>query len=64
MLLGFISETVEPSAQVILDGWSGYSGIENYIREERVIEERPAHEIMARIHRMYSNLVTIQVYNI
>ena len=55
-LLGLISETVEPSAQVIPDGWSGYFGIENYIREKRIIEERPALEIMARIHRMYSNL--------
>ena len=55
-LLGFISKTVEPGAQVITDGWSGCSGIKDYIREKRVIEERPAHEIMPWVHQVYSNL--------
>ena len=37
-LLGFISDNVEPGAQVITDGWSGYSGIEDYIVSARKLK--------------------------
>ena len=59
----FISDNVEPGTQVITDGWSGYSGIEDYIRVEHVIGERPAHEIMvcAKTHSALSGQACVSM---
>ena len=55
-LRGFISGAVAPGAWVVTDGWSGYAGLPGNPRERRVVGGRRAHEVLAWVHRVFSNL--------
>ena len=55
-LRGFIATVVEPGAQVITDGWSGYHTLPGNPHEARVIGDRKAHEVLEWTHRVFSNL--------
>ncbi|MBU2854899.1 IS1595 family transposase [Acidithiobacillus ferriphilus] len=59
-LLGFIRETVEPSATIHTDGWRGYSGLPAAGYKHRVTNissgDEQAHEAMPRVHNVASLL--------
>ncbi|MCY4555224.1 MAG: IS1595 family transposase [Chloroflexi bacterium] len=55
-LQGFIADVVEPGAQVVTDGWSGYSGLPGNPHEARVIGDQEAHKVLEWAHRVFSNL--------
>ena len=55
-LRGFIADVVEPGAQVITDGWSGYHNLPGNPHEARVVGDRKAHEVLQWTHRVFSNL--------
>ena len=55
-LRGFIAGAVAPDAWVVTDGWSGYAGLPDNPREERVVGDRNAHEVLVWIHRVFSHL--------
>jgi len=55
-LQGFIGDVVEPGAQVVTDGWSGYSGLPENPHEARVIGDQEAHTVLEWAHRVFSNL--------
>ena len=55
-LRGFIAGAVTPDAWVVTDGWSGYAGLPDNPREERVVGDRKAHEVLVWVHRVFSHL--------
>ena len=54
-LRGFISGAVAPGAWVVTDGWSGHAGLPGNPRERRVVGDRPAHGVLAWVHRVFSS---------
>jgi len=54
-LRGFISGAVAPGARVVTDGWSGYAGLPDNPRGERVVGGRRAHEVLTWVHRVLSS---------
>ena len=55
-LRGFIAGAVAPGAWVVTDGWSGYTGLPDNPRERRLVGDRPAHEVLRWIHRVFPDL--------
>ena len=54
-LRGFIAASVAPGAWVVTDGWSGHPGLPGNPRERRVVGGRPAHGVLAWVHRVFSS---------
>jgi len=57
-LPGFIGRVAEPGAHVITDGWPGHENLPANTHEAKVVSGRPAHDILHRVHRVFSNLKT------
>ena len=57
-LHGFIGRVAEPGAHVITEAWPGCENPPADTHEAKVVSGRPAHEILAWIHRVFSNLKT------
>jgi transposase-like protein len=59
-LIGFVKQMVAPGAAIVTDGWRGYNSLENhgFLRWRRPIltNERKAHELLPRVHRVASLL--------
>lgn len=59
-LLPFVAETVSPGSEVRTDGWLGYRGLASMGYRHNVSKlaraQRPAHEVMPRVHRVASLL--------
>ena len=53
-LQGFLADASVPGTEVRADGWLGYEGLPNLKRT--VVGDRPAHKVLAWIHRVFSNL--------
>ena len=59
-LIAFVKRVVAPGAAIVTDGWSGYNSLENhgFLRWRRVVDtdEREAHALLPRVHRVASLL--------
>ena len=52
----FVAEVAAPGSRVVTDGWPGYSGLDCGEHTRKVVGNRPAHLVMAWIHRVFSHL--------
>lgn len=59
-LIAFVKQMVAPGAAIVTDGWRGYNSLENhgFLRWRRVVDgdDRPAHKLLPRVHRIASLL--------
>ena len=53
-LKAFLEDAAEPGTWIAADGWAGYDGLENHTAI--AVGDRPAHEVLEWIHRVFSNL--------
>ena len=53
-LKAFLEDATEPGTWIAADGWAGCDGLEN--RTAIAVGDRPAHEVLEWIRRVFSNL--------
>ena len=53
-LKAFLEDATAPGTWIAADGWAGYDGLENHTAI--AVGDRPAHEVLEWVHRVFSNL--------
>ena len=53
-LKAFLEDSTAPGTWIVTDGWAGYDGLENHTAI--AVGDRPAHEVLEWIRRVFSNL--------